>query len=185
MKTPDLLKLRRLTFDAHELADGLLSDDATGPCEAIEVAVGVFGDAKLERCIDREGKRLAGPPSLPRGASGRGFSHYDPERLCHACRPYWFATMAVNTLEMLHKLERIRAREEGREIEASLSADRLRDLLDQDDAPLAEVLVDPDKYPEEVRARAREAARELFRVHCDKRDHHANVAALLDAVVRR
>jgi hypothetical protein len=167
---PIFSKLRQAAYDARELADRLFRSEVTGSCAE-------------QRCLSREEKRLAGHPTLADGATRRGFAHYDPWRLCQSCRPYWHAELAAHALETLVVREQQIACEEGHELEVTLSADRLADLIG--DPLIAEVLIDPAKYPEEVRARAREVATERLQQHRTARDHHANVAALLDAVVRR
>lgn len=50
-------------------------------------------------CIRREGDRKD-------GQSIRSFSDYDPTRMCLACRAYWYAEMAAQSLERLDALER-------------------------------------------------------------------------------
>lgn len=54
-----------------------------------------------ERCIDREGKRTKGYPTLPPHSTNRSWSYFDPGKLCNHCRPYWHAEMAANDLRMV------------------------------------------------------------------------------------
>lgn len=162
---PDFPKLRQAAHDARELL-GQLTNATLGTCR------------EKGGCFEREERRTEG---LRDGVVQRSYSLYDPERLCRSCRAYWFTEMAALSLEHMTRGERQIAAAEGRELEVAIKADRLRDFVS---SPAAEVLIDPDKYPPEVRQRARALARQVINEHRDKRDHHASVVAFLSDVVR-
>lgn len=68
---------------ARRLAQMLFTSETTGPCE--DVGVGEL------RCLDRE--RRVGAREY------RGFDSYRPDRMCSACRAYFFSERAAQTLE--------------------------------------------------------------------------------------
>jgi hypothetical protein len=77
---PDLQLLVALARDARVLSTALVNNKAL-PC------------TESTSCITKEAGRKRS------NGNTRSFHAFDPERLCGACRSYWFAEMAVQTLE--------------------------------------------------------------------------------------
>jgi hypothetical protein len=77
---PTLAETRAL---ARRLAQLLFTAEVAGSCD--DVAVGE------QRCLDRERRVSA--------REFRGFDQYRPDRMCSACRAYFFAERAAQTLE--------------------------------------------------------------------------------------
>lgn len=174
----DFAKLKQAAHDARELANRCFHNDVTGMCTE---QGGAAAEKRPPSCLEREEHRLKGYPALPSGATRRGFSFYDPEKLCRACRPYWFAEMAALALEESVKGERLIARDEGREQEVAIDADRLRELLP---VRVAEALIAGARGASlDAWARAEEAAKAVRAEHEEARARHAAAVALLDAAV--
>ena len=82
---PTLAEARAM---ARRLAQLLFTAETTGPCEDV-----VGGE---QRCLDRERRVSA--------REFRGFDQYRPDRMCSACRAYFYAERAAQTLEeILHE----------------------------------------------------------------------------------
>ena len=184
--TIDFSKLRQAAHDARELSNRLARNDTSGSCNELrhgaKCLVPCSEPHHGDRCLVREESRLKGYPELPPNSTRRGFQFYNPERLCRACRPYWFAEMAALSLEETVKGERLIAHHEGREQEVAIDVAKLRELVPDQ---WIEALIDPEKFSDTIIQSAHKIAGALRAQHHAQREHHAAAVALLDEVVRR